>query len=1838
MAESKDKRETKGQNIPNSSNIFSIISKQFDDITKLSKAISGSSLKPVDIAKIKLSIKMSKFAMKQVVKGYLEIKAYLATQSVNETTDIITNLVSDPVGFFNMIKNPTKMTPSEIKEQKNLKLFESYLKVLKLLGEVSEFGDKITFLGILKLPKKTNMAMSAVMSSLNIVRKYCNKFEPITVATKKFINTVPDVFKILLGMSEKMDKFVAQIAKTSKRKRKKAIKSFFQMYVYLALELFKIGKFLITGNYTFDQEVFGITVKKKKVHYNPVHLILGLYIGSKFLQESRKWLNQVEAVIRRISDIGDAKKSIVVGLSTIQTLFFGSRRILGLPQIISDAPRAKIKHIVSFLLMTATMIPIMATTTVISMMLGVLGANSQNIVSGLLVFDMIFSSGITQKRFLRKATTVPSFVEQLQNISESIDKGLVKNTAKFIGFLALSNVALTFTKMISELISELGSDKKGVKKGLKTFSILFFGKEKFLDTSKRYEGIIGVIESVSNTEDIVLDTIGFISIEMLMNVALNLSAQLANQLFSIGAVGRKAKKGIKTLNYIMFGNLGPGYNLDQPNKKSILGLADLFPRLMEFNLILPTGYFILFSMLTSTAFKYFNNVIDVLVDLGKNARKAKKGIKALNIILFGKEGKRGYKGIIGILTSEELNSLEIKTILVNGAKFILLSGVFFVVGAIMSALGIVAPLVYLAGFAVRIINRIIKRMIKGLTRLEKTNIDIKSSSQKLLEMSTAYIKFVALFASVGKGLNPKEMLKAFALIYLSPIIIRRMIRGLKKIDKNKNIDLIGASKSLTEMALAYTGFAKGIQVIGSVITLSVVLIASAFILVSPIIIRMMIWGLKVLANAKIKTIVTVGSVTLDLMTIAFTGFALGLVAITTIMAGINFVMLVPFIAIVGLMGVMFAMLGLLSPAILLGTAALNVMSVGLIIFSAALLVLSAAIIVFALAFQILRMILPSDDVIDEVVTGVVTLITGVGKIVDALFEKVNPIKAFIGMWAAGFVAVILVLLIVDVVLFIVLGSLSKAITDEMIDSTIRAIETIAEIVDKIYTTVNPIALIASIFIVIGYTILMILLFVTITFTLIVAAIAKTIDYQRLRQNMGLDQETGLIPTLGNIVTAIDESIKFKTVVKALGKITAAMLVMVMLSGIAATIKGLASLEINEYDEEGHPTGKKVLMKENDFQRAQENIQNMMKTVVGIFYNEDGSETETLKLIQSIKGKIVLQATGLKMILSMIGGMSKTIANISKLVVPDETKGFDEKGKPLGWRQLSAQDFDKFYDNTYAMFDAITSIFNDGTPLGSKITQLLNQTTIGSTIKMKLIGMTVGTIGTIASTISKISRLVVPDTSDPNYINEKGEIVKWKQFDSTDMLNMETNISELLLIVGKIIDKIKDSDLENMKMRTIKKFNKAMESMGPISDLIDTIIKMSTGQFAIIDVDKNGYIKPDANGNPVTKYLSFDKIPFDNAATKIQSIVSKYLDKVGGLFSSGKWQNRVKDLNEHMKEGLPTQGISDIVDQVIKLASGQVPMIDTDNDGRPIIDPKTGEPKTRYITINSTVVGDAVTTLKDIISTYVEKLTEMGNNFTNLDTTKVNAILFSANTICRGISPILDSIEKIIKIPSKDIDKFGTDLTKIITGYSVAVGNIQISDFIEWNSGRLAFENFVKASKNLYTELGNQAIPTNTEKTFSATQKFLDKVNGMDAGKLGKMASLAENMAKFSTSINGNFDSLAKAMNENIITALDKVEKSMKDLKEFLEEDFTKNLTNGVSNAVKDIQVTTTGNNNPQPQSGKNKTNDTNVNESPDKKQKEREKALQKELKDMKELANTIRACINSKNQIKVTMT
>ena len=219
---------------------------------------------------------------------------------------------------------------------------------------------------------------------------------------------------------------------------------------------------------------------------------------------------------------------------------------------------------------------------------------------------------------------------------------------------------------------------------------------------------------------------------------------------------------------------------------------------------------------------------------------------------------------------------------------------------------------------------------------------------------------------------------------------------------------------------------------------------------------------------------------------------------------------------------------------------------------------------------------------------------------------------------------------------------------------------------------------------------------------------------------------------------------------------------------------------------------------------------------------------------------------------------------------------------------------------------------------------------------------------------------------------------------------------------------------------------------------------------------------------------------------------------------------------------------------------------------------------------------------DILINHINDLLKICKAINEIDTknliTNADSLIDSIKTINNKINEIETinvSIEKIDGLRSlityidnlsliyKKINEINTSNVKINIDlminsieniYSKLINNKSIEININQLNGIQVLINYIgkiTLEFEKFANINSEGLERNTNTYI----KFVDKVNTMDVKKLETSAKMFEQMSKFSTSIRGDFDRLAEALNENLMPVLEELKEIMEQIPEKLDTGF-----------------------------------------------------------------------------------
>jgi hypothetical protein len=191
-----------------------------------------------------------------------------------------------------------------------------------------------------------------------------------------------------------------------------------------------------------------------------------------------------------------------------------------------------------------------------------------------------------------------------------------------------------------------------------------------------------------------------------------------------------------------------------------------------------------------------------------------------------------------------------------------------------------------------------------------------------------------------------------------------------------------------------------------------------------------------------------------------------------------------------------------------------------------------------------------------------------------------------------------------------------------------------------------------------------------------------------------------------------------------------------------------------------------------------------------------------------------------------------------------------------------------------------------------------------------------------------------------------------------------------------------------------------------------------------------------------------------------------------------------------------------------------------------------------------------------------------------DLDRISTIMTNVSTITKTLKEIMD-----IKVdPNKAQQKTENVLNSVEAIYEQITGKISGGGWFESASKQQSGEVITKVCEELnmlnsslggLSGISDKAV-ANTGKTLDHYSKFLTKIDGLKVENLEKSVNMFSQMARFSESISGNFEAMARSIEEKLMPTLEE----LRDLVEELPEAIEKSSENMVSAVDKMGEATT----------------------------------------------------------------
>lgn len=250
-----------------------------------------------------------------------------------------------------------------------------------------------------------------------------------------------------------------------------------------------------------------------------------------------------------------------------------------------------------------------------------------------------------------------------------------------------------------------------------------------------------------------------------------------------------------------------------------------------------------------------------------------------------------------------------------------------------------------------------------------------------------------------------------------------------------------------------------------------------------------------------------------------------------------------------------------------------------------------------------------------------------------------------------------------------------------------------------------------------------------------------------------------------------------------------------------------------FDKDGKPMGYKQ-MSTTDFAKAMTNAGMILMSTVNILGDENvQNKLKNIKKRNLKKLRIAMDSV------QGLGTMMDILQHISTLNMPDPDKGFDENGRPKGYRLMTQEDFDKAHESAEKMLIGVVDILGDE--------RMQNKLSDMSKRNLKKLGIVMESVNGLGNIIELIKAMAGgriaskwekdTDPKSPTY----GQEVAVEYINIVDYINknrgrISNTIEKIIMCPIDAISSISDN-----KAR-MKKVKNAKDASGDIADVINTI--------------------------------------------------------------------------------------------------------------------------------------------------------------------------------------------------------------------------------------------------------------------------------------------------------------------------------------------------------------------------------------------------------------------------------
>ena len=686
--------------------------------------------------------------------------------------------------------------------------------------------------------------------------------------------------------------------------------------------------------------------------------------------------------------------------------------------------------------------------------------------------------------------------------------------------------------------------------------------------------------------------------------------------------------------------------------------------------------------------------------------------------------------------------------------------------------------------------------------------------------------------------------------------------------------------------------------------------------------------------------------------------------------------------------------------------------------------------------------------------------------------------------------------------------------------------------------------------------------------------------------------------------------------------------------MANRMQKIASLTMDEFDDNGHPTGKTVKMRAEDFMNAALNGIAVATTIASMFNDNEtviktafGSFTVTglsEEVLEKITNKSKRKVRQLYKMTKFIGKMADVVTNIASMKMATE---WGPDGKAVAFTKMSLKDFTNAAVNGVAVAETIASIFSDqrfiiDTSLGQISVSglsddVLKNITNSTKRKVRQLYKITKFIGRMTDTVANLASLKVATEW-----NNEGKPVQFAAITASQMKDAAINavaVTKFFAAIASdtpmniamssgefVVESIGQNVFEKVDRELKRKFRFLRQIVGTISNATKTVVDL-----AVMRVPSEW----NRDGKPI-KYDSLGTAELNAAAKNVVTIMTTLTDAIVGE----EMTQKLSDFDRNKKRQFETlfaavTPITSMVEAITALAGGSVQEFDANGNptGKQVSIIKALEAKPdiingivsmysiftdalSVITGQESVAENTAAQTGGLLSRIASKVTAAASAVISAGTSMVKNVQAridtdtAAKAVKGVIDPVMSMVDAVKKINETMVKvdlEVGNNLKLVMTSTISAVTMLPDAEFDKLDARSASLDRYADVIKKFMTANEKKTAADNVHRTMEDTSKFVVQLNKVSDSKLAKMASITKNMSDFARRINGNFDRLADAMNDKMVTALEKVEKTLAEVNKTMDQMPAKmraatNVVGG-GNTGGETAPTTTGNSKPEPQ-------------------------------------------------------